>query len=72
VFKLATVALPIDANPYNHNPPMQEYSKCIRDSVASSSIYCKISMEKVLSKTLGEILRVQRLSVSQDKLADEK
>jgi hypothetical protein len=27
VFKLATVALPINANPYyNHNPPMEEHS----------------------------------------------
>jgi hypothetical protein len=26
VSKLATVALPIDANHYNHNPPMQEHS----------------------------------------------
>jgi hypothetical protein len=25
VFKLAAVALPIDANPYYHNPPMQEH-----------------------------------------------
>jgi hypothetical protein len=26
VFKLATVALPIYSNPYNHNPPMKEHS----------------------------------------------
>jgi hypothetical protein len=26
VSKLATEAPPIDANPYNHNPPMQEHS----------------------------------------------
>jgi hypothetical protein len=26
VFKLTTVALSINANPYNHNPPMKEYS----------------------------------------------
>jgi hypothetical protein len=26
VFKLATVALPIYFNPYNHNPPMKEHS----------------------------------------------
>jgi hypothetical protein len=26
VFKLATVALPNNANPYNHNPPMKEHS----------------------------------------------
>jgi hypothetical protein len=26
VFKLAAVALPIYANPYNHNSPMQEHS----------------------------------------------
>jgi hypothetical protein len=44
MFKLAAVALPIDDNPSNHNPPMQEHSQCIRDRVASSSIYGKISM----------------------------
>jgi hypothetical protein len=39
VFKLATVALPINANPYvyNPNPPMQEHSWCLR--AANSSIY---------------------------------
>jgi hypothetical protein len=46
MYKLATLALPIDANAYNHNPPMQEHSQCIRDSAASLSIYCKISMQK--------------------------
>jgi hypothetical protein len=40
VFKLAALALPIDANPYNHNPPMQEHSQCIKDIAASLSIYC--------------------------------
>jgi hypothetical protein len=39
--------LPIDANPYNHTPPMEEHSQCIRDSAASLSIYCKISMVPV-------------------------
>jgi hypothetical protein len=38
VFKLAAVALPIDANPYNNNPPMQEHRYCLRNSSASSSI----------------------------------
>jgi hypothetical protein len=44
VFKLAPVALPIKANPYNHNPPMTEHSWCFRDRKASSSIYYKIFM----------------------------
>jgi hypothetical protein len=34
------LVLPIDANPYNQNPPMQEHSQCIRDSAASLSIHC--------------------------------
>jgi hypothetical protein len=56
MFKLAAVALPIDANPYNHNAPMQEHSWCLRDTVASSSIFCKISMEitdRRISVTFG-------------------
>jgi hypothetical protein len=45
VFKLAAVALPINTNPYNHKPPMQqEHGQCIRDNIAGSSIYFKISM----------------------------
>jgi hypothetical protein len=39
VFKLATLALPIDANPYNHNPPMQEHSLYISDIAACLTIY---------------------------------
>jgi hypothetical protein len=27
VFKLATVALPINTNPFNRNPPMKEHSQ---------------------------------------------
>jgi hypothetical protein len=38
VFKLATVALPINTNPFNHNPPMKEHSQCLINRAASSSI----------------------------------
>jgi hypothetical protein len=44
MFKLSALALPIDANLYNYNPPMQEHSPCIRDSSASLFMYCMISM----------------------------
>jgi hypothetical protein len=44
VFKLVAFALPINANPNNYNPPMQEHSQSIRDSAASLSAYFKISM----------------------------
>jgi hypothetical protein len=43
--KLATVAVPIDANPYNNNPSMQEHSWYLRDRAASSSIFYEISMD---------------------------
>jgi hypothetical protein len=42
-FKLASLELPIDVNPINQNPPLQENSQCIRNSAASLSIYSKIS-----------------------------
>jgi hypothetical protein len=38
VFKLATVALPINTNPFNHNPPMKENSQCLISRAASPSI----------------------------------
>jgi hypothetical protein len=48
VFKLAALALPINAKSYNHNPPMEEHNKYIWYSAASLStvntLYCKISM----------------------------
>jgi hypothetical protein len=47
VSKLATVALPIYSNPYNHNPPMKEHSQCLINRAASSSIEYKISMISV-------------------------
>jgi hypothetical protein len=45
VFKLATVALAINTNPFNHNPPMTKHSKCLINRAASSSIQYKIPME---------------------------
>jgi hypothetical protein len=45
MFKLAAVALPIDANPYNLNPPMQEHSWCLRErGLFIYCIYSKTSM----------------------------
>jgi hypothetical protein len=65
VFKLAALALPIFANPYNHNPPMQEHSHCTRDSAASLSMYCKISMSPIHFQDLymismGKMYRLRR------------
>jgi hypothetical protein len=37
VFKLATVALLIYSNIYNHNPPMKEHGQCLIGRAASSS-----------------------------------
>jgi hypothetical protein len=39
MFKLAVVALPIDAYPYNHDPPMQEHSKCLKVFKSGQFIY---------------------------------
>jgi hypothetical protein len=35
VFKLAALALPINASLYNQNPSMQKHSQCRRDSAAT-------------------------------------
>jgi hypothetical protein len=45
VFKLAALALPINAYHYNHNPPMQKHSQCIRVSSETRFAFCFVKLD---------------------------